>query len=118
MILVKRSSSTHVLTRSYIVRLVKKADAGQVNLTSIVYRLTARHSRFTFSFDLDDPLVPPVHLYHSIIRHCPLQSVTIGEGNEDIWGSGRVLLVDVAQSGEVAVVVVIVRDNLENQQGE
>jgi hypothetical protein len=73
---------------------------------------TACDSSFPLPFHLDNPLIPPIHLNNTVRRYGTLERMTIGEGNEEVRRSIRVLGVDVFECREITVVVVVVRDKL------
>jgi hypothetical protein len=76
--------------------------------THIKEQLTASHPSFPLPSHLDNPLIPPIHLNDTIRRYGTLERMAVGEGDEEVRWSIRVLGVDVFQSWEIAMVIVIV----------
>jgi hypothetical protein len=80
----------------------------QHGLDHIKEQLTASHPSFPLPSHLDNPLIPPIHLNDTIRRYGTLERMAVGEGDEEVRWSIRVLGVDVFQSWEIAMVIVIV----------
>jgi hypothetical protein len=74
--------------------------------------LTASHSCSPLSFHLDNSFLPPVHLYNSVLWHGPLQGMSIGKWDEEERWTIGVFTIDISQCWEVAMIIVVVRDDL------